>query len=129
MDRKPGRKLPERRTVKDPPTNKYTYEPGSDLPHRRTVEDPPTTIYRNPMAVLPTATIPLRVLEGHPDFPVEYIEDRPRLIDISSPRAFGSNTDCTKLRMMDAVVTILWAYDPELLKRFFAPPYGDNCDV
>lgn len=49
---------------------------------------------------------------------MEYREDCPRLVDISE---FDALTNCSQLRTMDAIVTILHEYDPKALEEFLVP--------
>jgi len=82
------------------------------------VQDPATAKYTNPLENVPTDGAPLRLLTEIQEFPPDYLEKRPRLIDIYHPLGFNSITDCSRLRCMDAIMTILWYYDPEVPKQF-----------
>jgi len=82
------------------------------------VQDPASAKHTDPLEGPPTVGMPLRLLTGIQEFPPEYIEKRPRLIDIYHPLGFDSTKDCSRLRCMDAIMTILWYYDPEVLTHF-----------
>jgi hypothetical protein len=82
------------------------------------VQDPAFAKYTDPLEKVPTDGAPLRVLTEIQEFPPDYLEKRPRLVDIYHPLGFNSITDCSRLRCMDAIMTILWYYDPEVLKLF-----------
>jgi len=82
------------------------------------VQDPATAKYTDSLENVPTDGAPLRLLTEIQEFPPDYLEKRPRLIDIYHPLGFNSITDCSRLRCMDAIMTILWYHDPEVLKQF-----------
>ena len=70
---------------------------------------------------LPLSERRLRLFTGYPDLPPDYAEERPRIIDVWHPvGAFSRTTNCSELRVMDAIVTILYSYDPKLLDRVSA---------
>ena len=93
----------------------------------------------DPLADIPHGEWPLRLYTGYPDIPAQFIKqlphhaeyenakppiqlfkNRPRIVDIwASTFGFDSDTDCSQLRTMDAIVTILYDYDPKLLKMFY----------
>lgn len=72
---------------------------------------------------------PLRFVEHHPDFPLDGKPDldkgqkgqQPRLVEVHGPNAFGPSSDCSNLTGMDAVITILYNYNPALLQKFLDP--------
>ena len=101
---------------------------AAELPGR-TVKDPASISYKDSMAdvfMAPESAMPLRLFTGNPEFPPDYIPERSRLIDVTHSLPFSSISDCLRLRPMDAIVTILYNYDPELLERFYARPDSDN---
>ena len=87
-----------------------------------TVQDPPSTLYKDPFATAPLDGTPLRICTADLiTFPSEYLVERPRLIDVFHPSSrFAADTDCSRLRPMDAIVTILWSSDPVFLHDFYA---------
>jgi len=83
-----------------------------------TVRDPASAKYTDPLEKAPTDGAPLRLLTGIQEFPPDYLDKRPRLVDIYHPLGFDSTNDCSQLRCMDAIMTILWHYDREVPKLF-----------
>lgn len=82
------------------------------------VREPAAARYTDPLAKVPTDGLPLRLLTEIREFPPDYLEKRPRLVDIYHPLGFGSIKDCSRLRCMDAIMTILWYYDPAVLTLY-----------
>ena len=82
------------------------------------VQDSATAKYTDPLENVPTDGAPLRLLTEIQEFPPDYLEKRPRLVDIYHPLGFDSTQNCFRLRCMDAIMTILWYYDPEVLEQF-----------
>ena len=91
----------------------------------RTFAGPDLAYLSDPMADTPVGTegtVPLRIVAHNPQFPPDLHSERPRLIDVRSPDGFQSTTDCTNLRTMDAILTILHHDSPQLLKKVWAKP-------
>ena len=73
---------------------------------------------------------PLKFVEDHPDFPPDGKPDpekgqegpQPRLLEVHGPTGFESSSDCSNLTCMDAIITILYNYNPALLQKAF------NCE-
>ena len=72
--------------------------------------------------------LPLKFVDTHPDFPAHGKADPakrqrgdiPRLLEVHHSMGFGPSNDCTDLKAMDAMITILYNYNPALLQKFFA---------
>lgn len=77
--------------------------------------------FADPLGKAPMVGPPLNVLTGIQGFPTEYAEKRPRLVDVCHHLGFDSEKDCSKLRCMDAIVTVLWHYSPDFLDLFLPP--------
>ena len=93
-----------------------------------TIQDQPSALHSDPFAVAPLVGQPLGIFTGSlVTFPSEYRRGRPRLIDVwDSSFGFNADTDCSRLRAMDAILTILWNWDPVLLHAFYAPMSNES---
>ena len=71
--------------------------------------------------------LPLIFVDTHPDFPAHgkgdpakrQRGDIPRLLEVHDIMlGFGISNDCSDLKAMDAMITILYNYNPALLHQF-----------
>ncbi|KAL8823444.1 MAG: hypothetical protein Q9191_005849 [Dirinaria sp. TL-2023a] len=87
------------------------------------MEDTSLPLSADPFAAAPSVGKPLGIFTGNlVSFPSEYRAGRPRLIDVwHSSLRFTADTDCSRLRVMDAILTILFNWDPMFLHAFYTP--------
>ena len=89
---------------------------------QETAKDPDSAVCRDPLEATPKKGKPLRVFSGALNLcPTLYKPEHPRLIDVWHPHdRFNAKTDCSRLRVMDAIVTILYNWDMRTLEGFCA---------
>lgn len=66
----------------------------------------------------PALTQPLKFVQDNPDFPPDGVPGKnARLIDVTPGTGFNVETSCYDLRILDAMITILYNYNPVLLEK------------